>query len=125
MRAGLEALGVRRGDRVAAYLPNLPETVVAFLAVASLGAVWASCAPEFGSRAVLDRLGQIEPTVLFAIDGYRYGGRRVDRSAELAGICAGLPTLRHLVVVPYLDDAPEPAWSTDVSASLSGVAGPR
>jgi acetoacetyl-CoA synthetase len=116
VRAGLEALGVRRGDRVAAYLPNLPETVVAFLATASLGAVWASCAPEFGSRAVLDRLGQIEPTVLFAVDGYRYGGRHVDRTAELAAICAGLPTLRHVVVVPYLDDGLDSAWSVDVPA---------
>ena len=104
VRAGLEALGVGRGDRVAAYLPNIPETAVAFLATASIGAVWASCAPEFGARAVLDRLGQVEPTVLLAIDGYRYGGRRIDRSSELAAIRAGLPTLRSVVLVPYLVD---------------------
>ena len=104
VRAGLEALGVQRGDRVAAYLPNIPETAVAFLAAASMGAVWASCAPEFGSRAVLDRLGQIEPTVLLAVDGYRYGGRRIDRFSELAAIRAGLPTLRGVVLVPYLAD---------------------
>ena len=104
VRSGLESLGVGRGDRVAAYLPNIPETVVAFLAVASMGAVWASCAPEFGSRAVLDRLGQVEPTVLLAVDGYRYGGRRIDRSSELSVIRAGLPTLRGVVVVPYLED---------------------
>jgi acetoacetyl-CoA synthetase len=103
VRNGLTALGVGRGDRVAAYLPNIAETVVAFLAAASLGAVWASCAPEFGSRAVLDRLGQIEPTVLFAVDGYRYGGRLVDRSGELTAIRAGLPSLRAVVLVAHVD----------------------
>ena len=80
-RAGLVRLGVQRGDRVAAYLPNIPETIVAFLATASLGAVWSSCAPEFGTRSVVDRFAQIEPTVLLAVDGYRYGdeGRRQAR----------------------------------------------
>ncbi|HEX3266166.1 MAG TPA: AMP-binding protein, partial [Candidatus Limnocylindrales bacterium] len=83
-RAGLVRLGVRRGDRVAAYLPNIPEAIVALLATASLGATWSSCAPEFGVRAVIDRLAQIEPRVLLAIDGYRYGDKPVDRRAELA-----------------------------------------
>ena len=101
-RAGLVRLGVGRGDRVAAYLPNIPETVVAFLATASLGAVWSSCAPEFGTRSVVDRLRQIEPVVLLAVDGYRYGAKAVDRTAEVAAIRAELPSLRATVSVPYL-----------------------
>ena len=105
-RAGLVRLGVGRGDRVVAYLPNIPETLVAFLATASLGAVWASCAPEFGTRSVLDRLRQIEPKVLLAVDGYRYGTRTVDRAAEVAAIREGLPGLAAIVAVPYLDADP-------------------
>jgi acetoacetyl-CoA synthetase len=101
-RAGLARLGVRRGDRVAAFLPNIPETVVAMLATTSLGATWSSCAPEFGTRAVVDRFGQIEPTVLLTVDGYRYGDRAIDRSAEIAEIRTGLPTVRATVLVPYL-----------------------
>jgi acetoacetyl-CoA synthetase len=100
-RAGLQRLGVRRGDRVVAYLPNIPETLVAFLATASLGAVWASCAPEFGARSVVDRFGQIEPTVLLAVAGYGYGSKDVDRREQVAEIRAGLPTVRHVVHVPY------------------------
>jgi len=102
-RAGLRQLGVGRGDRVAAYLPNVPETVVAFLATASLGAVWSSCAPEFGTRSVVDRLRQIEPTVLLAVDGYAYGAKRIDRMGEVAAVRAELPSLRAVVTVPYLD----------------------
>jgi acetoacetyl-CoA synthetase len=102
-QAGLERLGVGPGDRVAAYLPNIPETVVAFLACASLGAVWSSCAPEFGTRSVLDRFQQIEPIVLLCVDGYRYGAKVVGRAAEVATIRAGLPSLRAVVTVPYLD----------------------
>lgn len=101
-RAGLLHLGLRRGDRVAAFLPNIPETIVAFLATASLGAVWSSCAPEFGTRSVVDRFAQIEPTVLLAIDGYRYGEKVVDKRSDVAAIAASLPTLRHTVRVPYL-----------------------
>jgi acetoacetyl-CoA synthetase len=102
-RAGLARLGVGRGDRVVAYLPNIPETLVAFLATASLGAVWASCAPEFGTRSVLDRFTQIDPKVLLAIDGYRYGTKAIDRRAEVAAIRDGLPGLAATVAVPYLD----------------------
>ncbi len=102
-RAGLARLGVRRGDRVAAYLPNVPEAIVALLATASLGATWSSCAPEFGVRAVIDRFAQIEPRVLFAIDGYRYGDKPIDRRAELAEIRAALPSVESTVVLPYLD----------------------
>ena len=101
-RAGLVRRGVARGDRVAAYLPTIPETLVAFLATASLGATWSSCAPEFGSRAVIDRFGQIEPAVLLVVDGYRYGDRDVDRAAEVAAIRAALPMVRTTVTVPYL-----------------------
>ncbi len=100
-RRGLELLGVREGDRVAAYLPNIPETIVAFLAACSLGATWTSCAPEFGVQAVLDRFRQVEPTVLLAVDGYRYGRHDVSRVDELAAIRAGLPSVRRTVVVPY------------------------
>ena len=99
-RAGLQRLGVRQGDRVAAFLPNIPETIVALLATASLGAIWSSCAPEFGTRAVIDRLAQIEPTLLLTIDGYRYGDRVIDRTAEVAEIRAGLPSLRATVARP-------------------------
>lgn len=102
-RAGLARLGVGRGDRVVAYLPNIPETLVAFLATASLGAIWSSCAPEFGVRAVVDRLGQIEPTVLLVVDGYRYGDRAVDRAPDVGAIRAQLPSVQTTVAVPYLE----------------------
>jgi acetoacetyl-CoA synthetase len=88
IRAGLAARGVGRGDRVAAYLPNVPDTIAAFLATASLGAVWSSAAPEFGTRSVIDRFAQIEPKVLLAVDGYRYGGRDFDRGGQVEGIHA-------------------------------------
>ncbi|HET9680710.1 MAG TPA: acetoacetate--CoA ligase [Candidatus Limnocylindrales bacterium] len=102
-RAGLAALGVRPGDRVAAFMPNVPEAIVALLATASLGATWTSCAPEFGTRAVIDRFGQVAPKVLLAVDGYRYGDRDVDRTAELSEIRGALPSLQATVVLPYLD----------------------
>ena len=99
----LRAQGVRPGDRVAAYLPNIPETIVAFLACASIGAVWSVCAPDMGTHAVLDRFRQIEPTVLFAVDGVTYGGRDHDRTEVLAELRAALPTVRHVVLVNLLD----------------------
>lgn len=101
-RSGLRRLGVGRGDRVVAYAPNIDETLIAFLATASLGAVWSSCPPEFGVRAVVDRWRQIEPAVLLAVDGYRHGERHVDRRVAVDGIVAELPSLRHVVRVPYL-----------------------
>ncbi|MGD9797667.1 MAG: acetoacetate--CoA ligase [Acidimicrobiia bacterium] len=101
--AGLRRLGVRAGDRVAAYLPNIQEAVIGLLAAASLGAVWSSCPPEFGVKAVIDRFGQIEPVVLLAVDGYRYGSRAVDRAGDLVAIRAALPSLRATVLVPYLE----------------------
>jgi acetoacetyl-CoA synthetase len=103
-RRGLAALGVGPGDRVAAYLPNIPETLVAFLATASLGATWAACAPEFGARGVVERLGQIEPTVLLVVSGYRFGAKHIDRTEEVTEIRAGLPGVKHVVQVPYGGD---------------------
>jgi acetoacetyl-CoA synthetase len=98
--AGLRRLGVERGDRVAAYMPNVPETVVAFLACASIGAVWSSCAPEFGVPTVVDRFKQIEPRVLIATEGYRYGGKDFDRRDRVREIEAAIPSLEHTVLVP-------------------------
>ncbi|TDC71664.1 acetoacetate--CoA ligase [Micromonospora sp. KC606] len=106
--AGLRRLGVVAGDRVAAYAPNIPETFVLLLATASLGAVFSSCAPEFGTRSVTDRWRQIEPKVLVAVDGYRYGDKPVDRHGEVAAIRAALPTLAHTVAISYLDPAGVP-----------------
>ena len=93
--------GVRAGDRVAAILPNVPETVVAMLASASLGATWCSCSPDFGVQGVVDRFVQIAPKVLFAVDGYYYNGKTYDCLEKLHGIVAALPTLERVVVVPY------------------------
>jgi acetoacetyl-CoA synthetase len=104
--AGLRGLGVGRGDRVVAYLPNVPETLVAFLATASLGAVWSSCSPDFGPSSVVDRFAQIEPKVLLCVDGYRYDGKDFDRMETVAGLQRDMPTVEHTVVVPYLDPAP-------------------
>lgn len=103
VRRGLADLGVGTGDRVAGYLPNIPETLVAFLATASLGATWASVAPEFGVRSVVDRLSQIEPRVLLTIDGYRYGAKAIDRRDEVAAIRDSLPSIEAVVVLGYLD----------------------
>jgi acetoacetyl-CoA synthetase len=107
--AGLRELGIGRGDRVVAYMPNIPETLVAFLATASLGAIWSSCSPDFGASSVVDRFAQIEPKVLFCVDGYRYGGRDFDRTEVVAGLQSAMPTLERTVVLPYL--APEPDLS--------------
>jgi acetoacetyl-CoA synthetase len=106
--ATLRRLGVRRGDRVVGYLPNVPEAVIAFLGAASIGAVWSSCAPDFGTRAVLDRFAQIEPVVLVAVDGYRFNGKEHDRRDVVAELRAGLPTVRTTVAVPRLFPAEVP-----------------
>ncbi len=104
-RAGLVRAGVGKGDRVVALAPNSTETLVAFLAAASLGAIWSSCSPDFGIRAVHDRFAQIEPTVLVAVDGYVYGGKRYDIRPNVTALQAQLPTLRQTVLIPYLDDS--------------------
>ena len=106
LAASLAALGVGAGDRVVAFLPNRPDTIVAFLACASLGAVWSLCSPDMGPVAVLDRFRQIEPAVLITVDGYRFGGQDHDRRAVAAELVAGLPTLRHVVTLPLLGGPP-------------------
>ena len=104
---GLRVLGVMPGDRVAAYLPNMPEAIAAMLAAASIGATFSTCSPDFGVRGVLDRFGQIAPSVLFAADGYFYNGKEIDSLGRLREIAAGLPSLRRIVVVPYVRDQPD------------------
>jgi acetoacetyl-CoA synthetase len=120
---GLRALGVTRGDRVVAYMPNIPETLVAFLATASIGAIWSSAAPEFGARSVIDRFAQIEPRVLLAIDGYRHGGKDFDRRDVVRGILAELPTVEHVVELDYLLGASSEAH--DRQLERPGAAGDR
>jgi acetoacetyl-CoA synthetase len=104
MAAGLRRIGVKPGDRVAALLPNAPEAVIAFLATASLGAVWSSCSPDFGASAVADRFAQIEPTVLLAVDGYRYGGKGFDILPTVSALRDQLSELRATVLIGYLDE---------------------
>ncbi len=109
--ATLKSWGIKPGDRVAAYLPNIPETLVAFLATASIGAVWSVCSPDFGSPSVVDRFQQIAPRVLFVVDGYPYNGKRFDRRPIAHTLVEALPSIEHIVTVPYL--APEEAWGFD------------
>ena len=99
----LKSLGVKPGDRVVAYMPNIPQTVVALMAVASIGAIWSSASPDMGHVSVIDRFKQIEPKVLFAVDGYRYGGKDFDRRGIVGEIVAALPSVEKVVLVPYLD----------------------
>ncbi len=103
LRAALQGLGVGPGDRVAAYLPSIPEALVTLYAAASLGAIFTCCAPESGTRSVISRIGQVEPAVLVTVDGYVYGGQRYDRTAEVAAIRAAVPTIRATIAVPYLE----------------------
>ena len=103
LAAELRRLGVRPGDRVSAYVPNVPQAAVALLATAAVGGIWTSCAPDFGARSVLDRFQQLEPVVLFAVDGYRYGGKVHDRTDVVAELRRELPSLRHVVHIPLLD----------------------
>jgi acetoacetyl-CoA synthetase len=107
VREGLRALGVGEGERVAAYLPNGPQALIAFLATASLGAIWSSCSPDFGPGSVVDRFAQIEPKVLFCVDGYRYGGKDFDRLDTVAEVAAQMPSLERIVVFPYLSASPD------------------
>jgi acetoacetyl-CoA synthetase len=103
LTATLERLGVRRGDRVVSYMPNIPESITALLASSSIGAIWSSCAPDMGAVGVLDRFRQIEPKLLFAVDGYRYGGKDFDRRQTVRELLAQLPTVEAVIFVPYLD----------------------
>ena len=99
----LRALGVQPGDRVVAWMPNIPETMAAMLATTAVGAIWACCSPDFGERGTLDRLAQLEPKVLFSVDGYHYGGKAFDRRSQLRDIAASLTSLEHLIYLPYLN----------------------
>ncbi|MET9499849.1 acetoacetate--CoA ligase [Streptomyces sp. NPDC006552] len=124
LAAELRARGVRPGDRVSGYLPNIPEAAIAFLATAAVGAVWTSCAPDFGARSVLDRFRQVEPVVLFAVDGYRYGGKEHDRRDTVAELRSELPSLRAVVHIPLLGTAtPDGAlsWSDLTAADVAPV----
>ena len=105
--AGLRAIGVDEGDRVAGYLPNLPEATIAMLATASLGAIWSSCSPDFGAHGVLDRFGQIAPKVLFTADGYFYAGKTLDSLAPMAEMASQLPSVTRVVVIPYVSAEPQ------------------
>ncbi|MFP4444789.1 MAG: AMP-binding protein [Desulfosudaceae bacterium] len=105
--AALAEAGVRSGDRVAGFMPNLPETIIAMLAAASLGATWSSCSPDFGARGVLDRFGQIAPRVLFAADGYFFKGKSIDSRPRVREITAQLPDLEQVVMVPYTEPDPD------------------
>ena len=109
------ALGIGPGDRVVAYLPNTPEAVIAFFACASIGAIWSSCSPDMGSSSVLDRFRQIDPKLLIAVDGYRYGGKVFNRLDVVEDMRNALPTLAHTVLLPYLDTA------LDVPSALPGA----
>lgn len=111
----LRALGVGPGDRVVAYLPNTPEAVIAFFACASIGAIWSSCSPDMGASSVLDRFRQIDPKLLIAVDGYRYGGKAFNRLEVVQNMRTELPTLKHTVLLPYLEPA------LDVTAALPGA----
>lgn len=122
--SSLRALGVSRGDRVVAYLPNISETVVAFLATASIGAIWSSCPPEFGVKAVVDRWAQIEPTVLLTIDGYRYGSKDIELHDQITEIRAGLSSVQATVVLPYLPGAAKIPDATQWSALVAGPDSP-
>lgn len=121
----LKEMGIEPGDRVVSYMPNLPETVVAFYACASIGAVWSSCSPDMGHRSVIDRFRQIEPKVMFAVDGYRYGGKDFDRRSQVRQIRDALPSLENVVLLDYLDPTAEVpdviAWNDLLSASPVAV----
>jgi acetoacetyl-CoA synthetase len=113
LAAGLRSLGVERGDRVVAYIPNAPEALIAFLAVASLGATWSSCSPDFGAESVIDRFAQIEPKVLIAVDGYRYGGKDFERTDTVARLQQEMSSLQKTVLFPYLNEEPDTSGLED------------
>lgn len=107
LQSALIQAGVQKGDRVAAYMPNCPETIVAFLAVSGLGAIWSSCSPDFGAESVIERFAQIEPKVLLTVDGYQYGGKSFDRMERIAHLQQNLTSVEITVVLPYLSDSPD------------------
>jgi acetoacetyl-CoA synthetase len=119
----LARAGVTAGDRVAAFMPNMPETVICMLAAVSLGAVWSSCSPDFGVQGVLDRFGQIEPKVLIACDGYYYNGKELDCLAKVGEIAARLPSLLRTVIVPYLNAKPDASRTANALCYPDFIAG--
>ena len=121
VQAGLREIGVTRGDRVAAFLPNIPAALIAMLAVTGLGAIWSSCSPDFGATSVIDRFAQIEPKVLIAVDGYRYGGKEYSRGEAVAEITAALPGLRAVVAVDYLGTGLSPVHTSTVGWGQLGL----
>lgn len=122
--AGLKEAGVKLDDRVAGYLPNVPETMIAMLATTSLGAIWSSCSPDFGASAVVDRLGQIKPRILFATDGYQYAGKRIDCLPTIAMVCKQIPSIEQVVLVPCLNtDAKADQVPNGVLFGLFGKSG--
>jgi acetoacetyl-CoA synthetase len=125
VQAGLRSLGVARGDRVAAFLPNGPEALVAMLATTAMGAIWSSCSPDFGAASVIDRFAQIEPKVLIAVDGYAYGGKKFSRAGAVADITAALPALRAVVMVDYLGTGAHPGEAGTIGWDALGVGTPR
>ena len=102
LAASLRNMGVQNGDRVVSCMPNIPQTIIAFLACASIGAVWSSCSPDFGIRSVIDRFKQIKPKIIFAVDGYQYGGKTFDNHGKIVDLQNSLPSLKHTILVPYL-----------------------
>jgi len=125
IQQALAAAGIRSGDRVAAIVPNLPETIACFLAVASIGAIWSSCSPDFGERGVLDRFGQIEPKALIACDGYYYNGKTFDLGERLEKVVAELPSLETVVVIDYIGRAGETAGRLPNAVTLSDFRAPH
>ena len=119
----LRNFGVCPGDRVAAYAPNIPETLIAFLACASIGAVWSSCSPDLGAQSVWDRFAQIEPVVLFVVDGYRYGGKPFDRAETARDLVTHLPSLKHVVQIGYLNQDGRRETDTQPARAPSSVSG--
>ena len=101
----LRALGIKPGDRVVGFLPNMPQAIIAMLAATSIGAIWSSCSPDFGIKGVLDRFGQIQPRVIFTADGYFFKGKKIDSLERMAGILKELPSIERVVVVPYTEPA--------------------
>src|SRR6185503_3021969 len=112
----LRASGIKPGDRVAAYMPNLPGTVIAMLAATSIGAIWSSCSPDFGAQGVLDRFGQIEPRILIAADGYFYGGKTIDVLPRIREVVAKIHSIEKTIIVPYTQAHPH---FTDIPNAVS------
>lgn len=106
--AYLKSIGVEPGDRIVSYMPNIPQTIIAFLAVSSIGAVWSSCSPDFGTNSVVDRFKQISPKVMFAVDGYNYGGKLFDRTGEVAHMESEMPSLEKVIFLPYANEQAQP-----------------